>query len=100
MKAWTAAEREAMRADVPARALDATVAGRSLRAVARDALALSRAGLGRRGFKDASGADETRYLDPLDAIAASGRTQAHDLLERYHGRWGGSVLPAFRECVF
>jgi glutamate--cysteine ligase len=100
VKAWTAAEREAMRADVPAKALDATVAGRPLRAVARDALALSRAGLGRRGFKDASGADETRYLDPLDAIAASGRTQAHDLLERYHGRWGGSVLPAFRECVF
>jgi glutamate--cysteine ligase len=100
VKAWTAEEREAMRAIVPERALDATVAGRSLREVACEALALARGGLARRGFQDASGADETRYLDPLDAIAASGRTQAHELLDRYHGPWGGSVLPAFRECVF
>jgi len=68
--------------------------------VACEALALARGGLARRRFQDASGADETRYLDPLDAIAASGRTQAHELLDRYHGPWGGSVLPAFRECVF
>ena len=100
VKAWTAEERETMRAEVPGRTLDATVAGRPLRDVARDALALARAGLARRAFKDATGADESRYLDPLDAIAASGRTQAHILLERYHGAWGGSVLPAFRECVF
>src|SRR5215207_6243062 len=45
VRAWTAEERETMRAEVPGRALDAAVAGRPLREVARDALALSRAGL-------------------------------------------------------
>jgi glutamate--cysteine ligase len=99
VKAWTADDREQLRAAVPRLALDAEVAGRPLRDVARDALALSRAGLSRRARRDDAG-DETRYLDPLDAIAASGRTQAHDLLERYRGPWRQSVDPAFTECVF
>jgi glutamate--cysteine ligase len=100
VKGWSAAERQAMREDVPEKALQTMIAGRSLQDVARDALRIAREGLARRAFKDASGADETRYLDPLDAIAASGRTQAHDLLDRYHGPWAGSVRPAFTECVF
>jgi glutamate--cysteine ligase len=100
VKGWSAAERQAMREDVPEIALQTMIAGRSLQDVARDALRIAREGLARRAFKDASGADETRYLDPLDAIAASGRTQAHDLLDRYHGPWAGSVRPAFTECVF
>jgi glutamate--cysteine ligase len=100
VKAWTADDREQLRAAVPRLALDAEIAGRTLRAVARDALALSRAGLSRRARRDGAGGDETRYLDPLDAIAASGRTQAHDLLERYRGPWRQSVDRAFTECVF
>jgi glutamate--cysteine ligase len=99
VKGWTADDREQLRAAVPRLALDAEIAGRPLRDVARDALALARAGLSRRARRDGAG-DETRYLDPLDAIAASGRTQAHDLLERYRGPWRQSVDPAFTECVF
>ena len=99
VKGWTADDREQLRAAVPRLALDANIAGRRLRDVARDALALSRAGLSRRARRDGGG-DETRYLDPLDAIAASGRTQAHDLLERYRGPWRQSVDPAFKHCVF
>ena len=99
MKGWSNEDREALRADVPKLALDATVAGRTVRDVARDALALSRAGLQRRGNRDGSGRDETRFLDVLDQIVA-GRTEAERLLERYHGPWGRSVAPAFRECVF
>ena len=99
VKGWSNEEREALRADVPKLALDATVAGRTVRDVARDALALSRAGLQRRGHRDGSGRDETRFLDVLDQIVA-GRTEAERLLERYHGPWGRSVAPAFRECVF
>jgi glutamate--cysteine ligase len=63
-------------------------------------LNISRAGLARRAFRDGSGLDETRYLDPLEGIVASGRTQAEGLLERYHAAWKGSVRPAFSECVF
>jgi glutamate--cysteine ligase len=101
VETWSAQERERMRADVPRLALDTPVpGGRTLRDVARDALALSRAGLRARGLRDGAGQDETRFLDPLDAIADSGRTLAHHLLDLFHGPWGGSVEPAFRDCVF
>jgi len=95
VRGWSDAEREAMRAEVPRLALDTPApGGRTLRDLAREALALSRAGLAARGH------GEEAYLDPLDAIAASGRTQAHELLALYHGAWGESVRPAFRERVF
>jgi glutamate--cysteine ligase len=100
VKGWSAEAREQLRADVPKLALRATIGGRVARDVARDALALSRAGLGRRGYRDPAGRDETHHLDYADEIVASGRTVAERLLERYHGAWGGSVAPAFGECVF
>jgi glutamate--cysteine ligase len=99
VKGWSAEDRERLRADVPRLALDAEVAGRPVRDVARDALAFSRAGLSKRALLNGDGRDETHYLDPLDAIVA-GRTPAEELLERFHGPWRGSVEPAFRECVF
>ncbi len=100
VKGWSAEAREQLRADVPKLALRATIGGRVARDVARDALALSRAGLGRRGYRDPAGRDETHHLDYADEIVASGLTVAERLLERYHGAWGGSVAPAFKECVF
>jgi glutamate--cysteine ligase len=99
VKGWSAEDRERLRADVPRLALEAEVAGRPVRDVARDALAFSRAGLSKRALLNGGGRDETHYLDPLDAIVA-GRTPAEELLERFHGPWGGSVEPVFRECVF
>jgi glutamate--cysteine ligase len=100
VKGWSSEDRERLRADAPRLALKTAVAGRPLREVARDALALSRAGLRRRGIRDAGGQDESRYLDPIEAIVASGRTSAEELLERYRNEWGGSVEPSFRACVF
>jgi glutamate--cysteine ligase len=97
---WTAAERQQLRDDVPSKALKARIRNRSLQDVAREVLAISRAGLVARRNVDAEGRDESRYLDVLDVIALTGRTQAEDLLDRYNGRWGGSVAPAFDECVF
>ena len=69
VKGWSAEEREALRADVPRLALDAEVAGRPVRDVARDALALSRAGLQRRAMLDADGARR----DPLPRPARRDR---------------------------
>jgi glutamate--cysteine ligase len=99
VKGWSDEDRQRLRADVPRLALNATVAGRLVREVARDALAAARLGLRRRQLRDPGG-DESRYLEPLDDIVARGRTPAEDLLEKYHGEWGGAVEPAFRECVF
>ncbi|MGL4242175.1 MAG: glutamate--cysteine ligase [Beijerinckiaceae bacterium] len=100
VKGWSAEERQQLRDDVPKLGLKAQIRGRSLQEIARLTLALSRGGLRRRDRRDAEGRDESRYLDVLDVIAATGRTQAENLLDRYHGAWGGSVEPAFRECVF
>jgi glutamate--cysteine ligase len=95
VRPWSADEREAMRADVPRLALDTPApGGRTLREVAREALAIARAGL------DARGHGEAAYLAPLETIVESGRTQAQAMLDLYHGTWGESVLPAFRERVF
>jgi glutamate--cysteine ligase len=100
VKAWSAEQREQLRADVPKLALKAHIAGRTVQDVARDALALSRAGLKRRACLNEAGQDEIRHLAYAEEIVASGRTQAEWLLERYHGAWSGSVKPAFSECVF
>jgi glutamate--cysteine ligase len=100
VKGWSNEDRERLRADVPRLALAAAVAGRPVREVAADAVSLARSGLRRRGMRDGAGEDESRYVEPLAAIAASGRTPAEELLDRYRGEWGGSVEPSFRECVF
>jgi glutamate--cysteine ligase len=100
VKGWTAEERQKLRDDAPKLALKAEIRGRSLQEIAKLILAISRGGLRRRARMGEDGRDETRYLDVLDVVAQSGRTQAENLLDRFHGAWGGSVEGAFRECVF
>ncbi len=98
-KDWTLEEREALRRDVTHKGLAATIRGRSVQDIARELLSLARAGLKERGRADFS-PDETGFLMALDEIVEDGRTPAEHLLERYHGAWGGSVLPIFEECAF
>jgi glutamate--cysteine ligase len=99
IKPWSAEDRERLRADAPRFALKAQIAGRPLREVAEDVLALARAGLARRRRLDSRGRDETHFLDPLDAIAA-GRTEAERLIEAFQLKWAGSVEPTFEHCVY
>ena len=100
VKDWTAEGRERLRADVPRLALRSTIAGRSLRDVARDVLDIARGGLTRRARQDSDGRDEARFLAPVFTIADSGWTVAESLLSRYRTEWGGSVDPVFETCVF
>src|SRR5215470_510949 len=97
---WTIAEREQLRADVPRAALRAQVRKRSVQDLAKDVLAIARAGLKRRAIPDAKLRDETRFLDILDQIAASGRCPAEEKLALFNGRWGGSVDPIFTEFAY
>ncbi len=99
-KAWNACDREALRATVPRLGLAARIGGRPLGAVAAEALAVSRAGLAARARRDGQGRDETRYLQPLEAIVAAGRSHAEDRLADYEGAWQRSVEPTFATCVF
>ena len=100
VKGWSAAERQQLRDDVPARGLDAEIGGVSLREIAKQALAISRHGLAQRNRLNGAGKTEAVHLDLLDARVASGRVAAQDWLDRFHGAWGGKVDPVFTEAAF
>jgi glutamate--cysteine ligase len=97
---WTAEMRQKLRDDVPQQGLQAMIGGRRLDQVARDVLALARKGLDRRAKVSGAIQSESAYLDPLDVIAMTGRPLSSNLIDRFNGPWGGSVLPSFEECVF
>jgi glutamate--cysteine ligase len=100
VKDWTEAERQALRDDVPRLALDASIAGRKVRDIAADMVALSEAGLKRRRHLDSQGRDETRFLTPLKEVLASGKTPAEKLRDLYLGPWNESVEPAFTALAY
>jgi len=98
IRGWSAQARQKLRDEAPRLGLSAEIGGRSLREVARDMLALSRGGLARRARRDARGRDETRFLDPLDAIVETGVEPARAWLRRFEAEWGESVEPIFTEA--
>ncbi|MET0606958.1 MAG: glutamate--cysteine ligase, partial [Beijerinckiaceae bacterium] len=81
IREWSPDDRQTLREKVPKLALQATIAGRSVRDVARDALQLARDGLKRRGRLDSLGRNETRFLTPLDSIVTANETQADRLIK-------------------
>jgi glutamate--cysteine ligase len=95
VKDWTAEQRQTLRDEVPRAGLAAKIGDRTVFALAMEALKLARAGLMRRKHLDAGGRDETRYLEVLEDRVARGTTAAQELLEKFHGPWGGSVDPAY-----
>ena len=100
VKEWTAEERQKLRDEVPRLGFKAQIRGRSMLDLARDAVALARAGLARRARLDREGEDETQYIEPLERLLERGQTPADELLEKYHGAWGGSVEPVFSEYAY
>jgi glutamate--cysteine ligase len=99
-KAWTAEQRIQLRNDAPRLALKASVAGRSVRDIARDVLAIAREGLKRRNRLSGAMNDETGYLNDLVAIVESGLTPAERLLDLYNGPWRGEVAPVFDAAAY
>jgi glutamate--cysteine ligase len=100
VKGWSADARQALRDEVPRRAFAAEIGGRDVLTLARETLSLAAGGLKRRARLDRNGRDETRYLRPLEESVARGVTPAEELLEKFHGKWGGSVEPVFEEYSY
>ena len=100
VKDWTAEERQKLRDDVPKLGFKATIRGRSVLDLATDTLRLAQRGLARRRRFDAFGHDETRYLRVLQEFVARGITPAEELLEKFHGPWGGSVEPVYKDYAY
>ncbi len=99
-KGWSQEDRAALIRDVPRQALGAQVAGRSVRDVARDLVAIAAQGLKARARLSGGLVDETGYLGPLQQIAESGLTAADRALALYHGAWGGDVSRAFEAFAY
>jgi glutamate--cysteine ligase len=100
VKGWSAADRQQLRDTVPKAGLAAAVRGRTVSEIAVDMLKFARAGLTRRKHLDASGRDETRYLEILEERLARGTTPAQELLEKFNGPWAGSVDPIYAEEAY
>jgi len=99
VKGWSAAERQALRDAVPREGLSASIGGRKLAEVAAEVVALSRAGLARRALRSGDGQDETRFLEPLDAILERRQNLAQALQARYRDAWQGKVEPVMTEMA-
>lgn len=97
VKDWTMAEREDLRNAVPRLALDAEIpGGRKLRDLGREVLAIARQGLTARARLNASGDNETGFLETLDEIVASGKVPAQHLLDKFHGEWNGDISRVYK----
>ncbi|PRD50399.1 glutamate--cysteine ligase [Phyllobacterium myrsinacearum] len=97
---WTYPEVQALRDEVPAKGLRATLRNRSVHDISRDVLAISRLGLKNRALLNSEGFDETHYLASLEEVVARGTTSAEQMLSQYNTVWGGSVEPAFLEYAY
>lgn len=100
VKGWTAEERQKLRDDVPREGLNASIANRKVRGLAREMVSLAKGGLARRKQLDRSGRDETWFLAPLEEIVERGTTPAEELLALYRDEWNGSVDPVFRKLAY
>lgn len=99
VKGWTMEEREALRTDAPKLGLETPLPrGKgTMQDLGREVLDIARSGLAARGQLNASGDNETGYLETLDEIVKSGKVPAQRLLDAYHGEWGGDVSHVYKQ---
>jgi glutamate--cysteine ligase len=101
VKDWSLEGRQALRDSVPKLALDAPLPnGGTLRDIAGEVLDIAGAGLSARARLNASGDNESGFLDPLREVVRTGKVPAQMLLDHYHGDWQGSLDPIYAEAKF
>lgn len=101
VKGWSMEERETLRSSVPKLALDAPLpGGGKLRDIAGEVLDIAAAGLNARARFNASGDNESGFLDPLREVVRTGKVPAQVLLDRFNGDWGGDIRRVYEEARF
>jgi glutamate--cysteine ligase len=101
VKDWSLGARQRLRDAVPAEGLKAiTPTGETLQALGKRVLAIAEAGLNARSRLNASGDNESGFLDPLHEVIASGKTPAERLLERYYGDWNQDISRIYAEETY
>ncbi len=97
---WTAEERDQMRFDVPRLGLQTPFRTTTLQDLAKEVLKISRAGLNARNKFNAHGENETVFLQELDEMARTGKSNADILIEKYAGDWDGDIMQAYKDCIY
>jgi glutamate--cysteine ligase len=92
--------RDQLRLDAARYGLKATIGGRSVKDVAKEVVAISRAGLARRSRAGAMAVDETHFLDPLERIAESGVAMGDYIVQRYLEDLKGDTRRLLAEISF
>ena len=77
-----------------------TPAGETLQQLGQRILGIAAAGLNARAQLNASGDNESGFLDPLREVLAAGRTPAERLLDLYNGEWAGDISRIYAEQSF
>jgi glutamate--cysteine ligase len=91
VKDWTEEERQAMRDAVPRQALKAPFRGGTVQDVARQVVAIAKAGLKARGEISPLCGDESTFLEIVEMVANNGVTPAEELLRKYERDWHGDI---------
>lgn len=98
VKDWSMEEREALRNAAPKLGLDAPLpGGGTMQDLGREVLNIAQSGLAARAQLNASGDNETGYLETLNEIVATGKVPAQRLLDQFHGEWNGNVSHAYKD---
>jgi glutamate--cysteine ligase len=101
VKSWSIEARQQLRDAVPKLGLKATTpSGEALQALGERVLAIAESGLNARARLNASGDNESGFLDPLREVLASGKTPAERLLDRFSGEWDGDISRIYEEESF
>jgi glutamate--cysteine ligase len=102
VKDWDAETREELRVAASVDGLQAEVRGIKMLDMAREAVALSDAGLKARARSGAGGLvpDETHFLNALKESTETGKTPADELLDCYNGEWGGDLSRIYADFSY
>jgi glutamate--cysteine ligase len=102
VKDWTPAQHDALRVAASVDGLQAQVTGINMHDIAREAVALSEQGLKARARPGAGGMvpDETHFLNALKESVESGKVPADELLDDYHGTWGGDLKRIYSDYSY
>ena len=92
LKGWTGEDVWTLRQAVPKTAIHTPFHGCLVSDLAREIVAVAKAGLKRRGL------GEEQYLAPLELTLALNKTPAERWLDKYHGDWQGDVTRVFAEA--
>ncbi|GAX83951.1 hypothetical protein CEUSTIGMA_g11375.t1 [Chlamydomonas eustigma] len=87
-------EREYLRVEVPRLGRKTPFRGRPFQEVAKKVVSIAKGGLDRRGY------DEVSFLNRIEVIAETGKSQADLLLVLYETKWQRSVDPLYNEFMY